>query len=272
MSNNNIISQENDQNQNDNSQQVQEPVVTTPNIDWSHFELWEKVKKLIKDLPEHFTSTISISGISATEVYSFGAVLGLTIEEEVVLALNNSRIDWDPNNEYSNYQFYRQAETFPDVLLKQIDGDDIIMGIELKSWYLLAKEGEPSFRFTVSPTVCSTQDLLVVVPWVLSNVLSGTPKVFVPYIKPAKYVAEYRNYWWQHIRKAASATDINFPESPTPYPTGREKISDHPVNDSGKNFGRIARVRLMDTYVQSFEDVKLLGKTIGQWRRFFKEN
>ena len=41
MSNNNITSQENDQNQNDNSQQVQEPVVTTPNIDWSHFELWE---------------------------------------------------------------------------------------------------------------------------------------------------------------------------------------------------------------------------------------
>ena len=51
------------------------------------------------------------------------------------------------------------------------------------------KEGEPSFRFTVSPTVCNPQDLMVVVPWVLSNVLSGSPEVFVPYIKSAKYIA-----------------------------------------------------------------------------------
>lgn len=268
LKNNNPTQQENQ----NNRPIVVAPTEILPAEDWQHLELWKRVKELLKDLPEHFSSTISVSGISAIEVYSFGAVLGLTIEEEVVSALNNSRSDWDSNNEYENYQFYRQAETFPDVLLKQIDGTDIIMGIELKSWYLLAKEGEPSFRFTVSPTVCNPQDLLVVVPWVLSNVLSGSPEVFIPYIKPAKYIADYRNYWWQHIRRADSDTDIIYPENPSPYPNGREKISDHPTNDSGKNFGRIARLGIMDTYVKSFEGTKLLGKTIEQWRKFFKDN
>ncbi len=258
---------------NDNQEnEIVAPTEELPEESWKNYALWQRVKEIFKELPEHFSSTISVSGISAVEVYSFGAVLGLTIEEEVVSALNNSRAEWDPENLYSNYQFYRQAETFPDILFKEIDGTDIIMGIELKSWYLLAKEGEPSFRYTVSPTLCNPQDLMVVVPWVLSNVLSGSPRVFIPYIKSAKYIAEYRNYWWQHIRNANSSTVINQPENPTPYPSGREKISDHPESDSGKNFGRIARVRIMDTYVNSFKGIKLLGKTIEQWRKFFKDN
>lgn len=248
-----------------------EPNEIRPQNDWEHLALWSRINKVLEDLPSLFSSTITVSGISVLEVYSFGAVLGLTVEEEVVMALNQSRIKWDPNNAYHNYQFYRQPETFPDILLKEIDGDKVIMGIELKSWYLLAKEGEPSFRYTVSPLVCNIQDLLVVVPWALSNVLSGHPTVFAPYIKSAKYVAEYRNYWWQNIRKAKSSTEINLPDNPSPYPSGREKISDHPVSDSGKNFGRIARVRIMDDYVKSFKNNKLLGKTIEQWRKFFKD-
>jgi hypothetical protein len=49
------------------------------------------------------------------------------------------------------------------------------MGIELKGWYVLAKEKEPSFRYKVTLTVCAPADLLVVVPWALSNVISGRP-------------------------------------------------------------------------------------------------
>ena len=78
-------------------------------------------------------STITISGINATELYSFGAVLGLIIEEEVVRTLNNLRQDWYPGEKYLDYIFIRQPETFPDMLLKKTDGDEIILGIELKS-------------------------------------------------------------------------------------------------------------------------------------------
>ena len=112
------------------------------------------------------------------------------------------------------------------------------MGIELKSWYLLAKESEPSFRFTVTPRVCNIQDLLVVVPWVFSNVLSGNPIIFSPYIESARYVAEYKNYWWQHVRKANDSTEIRSPVNCGPYPDARDNISDSPSEDRGKNFGR----------------------------------
>ena len=66
---------------------------------------------------------------------------------------------------------------------------DVALGIELKGWYLLSKEREPSFRYTVTPSACAPQDLLVVVPWHLKNVLSGEPVVYEPYIEQAHYVA-----------------------------------------------------------------------------------
>lgn len=63
---------------------------------------------------------------------------------------------------------------------------------------LSALEGEPSFRYTVTPSACAPQDLLVVVPWHLKNVLSGEPVVYKPYIEQARHVAELRNWFWTH--------------------------------------------------------------------------
>jgi len=88
------------------------------------------------------------------------------------------------------------------------------MGIELKGWYLLAKEGEPSFRFQVTPRACAIQDLVVVVPWELINVISGKPQVFAPYVENARYAAEYRNYHWQHVRTSDSDNRIKSPINP----------------------------------------------------------
>ena len=39
-----------------------------------------------------------------------------------------------------------------------------LLGIELKGWYVLSKEGEPSGRYKVTPAACAPQDLLVIVP------------------------------------------------------------------------------------------------------------
>ena len=97
---------------------------------------------------------------------------------------------------YQRHFFQRQAQVFPDVLLKaNRNGQEIILGIELKGWYLLAKEGAPNFRFTTTPDACSEADIVVVVPWVLNNVLSGTPTTYKPFVIQAKYAARYRNYW-----------------------------------------------------------------------------
>ncbi|WP_447859617.1 zinc ribbon domain-containing protein [Nitrospira calida] len=79
------------------------------------------------------------------------------------------------------------------------------MGIELKGWYLLAKEAEPSLRFQVTAAACAQRDLIVVVPWVLGNVISGSPILFEPFIESAKYAADYRNYHWQYICETDAA-------------------------------------------------------------------
>jgi len=99
---------------------------------------------------------------------------------------------WDPNGEYKLYNFIRQAQVFPDVRLETTapdvpEADRVLMGIELKGWFVLAKEGEPSFRYRASPAVCASQDLMVVYPWTLDEVVSGRPKLLRPFIEEARY-------------------------------------------------------------------------------------
>lgn len=200
--------------------------------------------------------------------------MGLTIEHEVVRTLNELRGEWDPNSKYADLIFVHRGEAFPDVGLASKSTNQIIFGIELKSWYLLAKEGEPSFRLKADPEACAPADLVMVVPWALSYVIAGTPEIYGPYVHQAKYVAEYRNYWWQYGRAAQSNANINRPNPlPKPYPPQRSIFSDDPVSDSGGNFGRIARIHtkeMMDDYVASFENLDMIGFELQAWRKFFK--
>jgi hypothetical protein len=165
----------------------------------------------------------------------------------------------------------RQSQTFPDVLLRRAgpgDGPEVVMGIELKGWYVLAKEKEPSFRYTVSPSVCQPQDLLVVVPWALSNVVSGSPVLFDPYVVEARYAAAYRNYHWEHLRQSTGDTGITLSTANTAYPVKSEQISDRANSDGGGNFGRFARTSLMDDYIAALNDDEIVGIPIWAWQRF----
>lgn len=241
-----------------------------PSKEWEHYELWERVKETLSVVPKHFKSAVTIGGVKATEIYTFGAALSATIEEEVVRTLNELRELWDPKAMYGSLNFVRQSEIFPDVLMLNRFTHEIILGVELKSWYLLAKEGEPSFRFTVTPDSCAKQDLVAIVPWVLTNVLAGSPEVFAPFVELARFIAKYRNHWWQDLREARGDTSIRSPKEARPYPKGREEIADVPAEDRGRNFGRIARIGLMDEYVRTFDDILLLGIKLRYWREFFK--
>lgn len=228
------------------------------------------MKETIDTLPSHFQATISISGIPATDIFALGALMGAAIEDNVVRALNKQRSKWDPDDTYENYEFKRQSEVFPDVRLRNIDTGEILMGIELKGWYLLSKEKEPSFRFRVTPLACAPQDLLVVFPWAFENVLSGEPQVFRPFVRLARFVAEYRNYWWQNVRTTSDDTRIKMPKVTNFYPEGREAIEDKPVYDAGNNFGRIARARIMDNFVKKCGRIELSGIEVQKWQDFFK--
>ena len=238
--------------------------------DWEHSRLHRDLREAIACLPMYFRTETHISGIMATDLHTLNTVLGATIEEQVVRTLNLVRNTWDPDERYSSYSFVRQAQTFPDVLLRKASTGDVLLGIELKGWYLLAKEAEPSLRFQATIGACARQDLIVVVPWVLGNVISGSPVVLEPFVESARYAAAYRNHHWQHVRRTKQHTGIEAPEGVTPYPNKSHRILDRPLADGGGNFGRLARTGMMDTYMRKLDDLQLCGIKTVYWREFLK--
>jgi hypothetical protein len=252
-----------------------EPTRQIPEEKWQ-LDLCKNVQEVIYSLPNCFSTETNIEGISVMDIFTLGSALGATIESQVVDTLNRLRNTWDESGNYRHYNFVRQAQTFPDVLLTKAVGSDnvphgdIILGIELKSWYLLAKEGEPSFRFQVTPDACAVTDLVVVVPWALSKVISGSPCIFTPYIESAKYAAEYRNYWWKNLRKSKTDPNITVPTGIYPYPKNSYPISDVPASDQGNNFGRFSRSGIMDKYIEQINGQSLCGIRADYWRDFFK--
>lgn len=244
-----------------------------PDESWEHYQLWTRVQDALRAIPDYFKSETNIEGILATDIFSLNALLGTTIEEQVVSTLNLMRPVWDPVQQYQTYSFVRQTQTFPDVLLrKQTDGQEVIMGIELKGLYLLAKEGMPSYRFTVSADACQRADMLVVVPWALFNVLSGTPVTYRPFIELARYAAEYRNYYWQHIRESRADRSLILAEGVGPYPVKSDRISDKAASDAGSNFGRIARYGIVDNYMTEMRGIEIRGIPANDWASFFKRH
>lgn len=246
------------------------PTRELPAPDAEHYQLYKDVREAISCLPIYFRTETHISGIMATDLHTLNTVLGATIEEQVVRTLNLIRNTWDPDEKYALYSFVRQAQTFPDVLLRKTSSDEILLGIELKGWYLLAKEAEPSMRFQATAAACAKHDLIVVVPWVLGNVISGSPILFEPFIESAKYAAEHRNYHWQYIRETKQDTGIEIRKEVAPYPSKSEQILDKPHSDGGGNFGRLARTGMMDSYMQKLDHVQLCGIKTVYWRQFLK--
>lgn len=253
-----------------------EPKRNPPQSNQVIYKVYERVREALFALPTYFRSDTSIEGILATDIFTLNAAFGATIEDQVVSTLNRMRDVWDPDEKFMYHRFVRQPQTFPDVLLKRDanrtdeNQSEILLGIELKSWYLLAKEGEPSFRFQVTPAACAKQDLIVVIPWALNNVISGYPKIFSPYVELAKYAAEYRNYWWESIRKTESSTEIVSPQNVSPYPQKSDEIADKPVYDGGNNFGRFARTGIMDNYLEIAKRESLCGIGAEHWLNFFR--
>lgn len=240
-----------------------------------------RVRSALFAIPENFRG-VEAPPLQAPDIHTLGAVLGSTIEQEVVETLNRlRRTTWDPEGELSGYRFVRQAQVFPDVVLKATDPDSvpqIRLGIELKGWYVLAKERMPNFRFKATPLSCAREDMLVVYPWGLSRVISGAAQVFPPWIVNARYAAEYRNWHWIHSMGSAdgsssadnrsvylSLVKAHYPES------GTEEHNDEASNDKGGNFGRTARTGLMAPFIdRAFKDEALAGVALGYWQRFLK--
>jgi len=238
-------------------------------------ELTQRVGGALLVLPGFFEFGTRIEGIDATDLFSLNSVLGTSIEVQVVHTLNRMRSIWDPDEEWVGYRFERQSQTFPDVrLVRRGTGQsEIAMGIELKGWYLLSKEGVPSLRFQTTPAACSPFDLIAVVPWHLSNVLSGTPVARETWVSSARHAAEFRNHWWEHVRESTDSRGISSPTGVHPYPTKDMQIADIPDYDRGGNFGRLARVTgLMTEFIASAKTQAAMGIPINDWILFLRRH
>jgi hypothetical protein len=254
-----------------------EPQEPTLDPDDPKTALNTRLRTALLGLPSYFDFEQPIGGINATDLFNLNNLLGASIEGKVVTALNGQRALWDPDGEWHGFVFERQSQAFPDVRLirKEVGAPPTIaLGIELKGWFLLSKEGKPSFRFPTSPAACADHDLLCVVPWYLDNVLSGNPVAATPYVVSAKLAAESRNYYWMYLRDVKNPDEdrsISTPSTAAPYPTKDTEISDVPAYDKGKNFGRVARSPgLMKPFITASNDIEVLGITIRDWYMFLK--
>lgn len=253
------------------------PVRTNgPASNWPHRKLYERVVDALHALPPRFRTGLKIAGISATDLFTLNTPLGAAIEQSVVDNLNSLRELWDPEEEYQLYSFVRQAQIFPDVRLETnapnvAPSDRVLMGIELKGWFVLSKEGEPSFRYKASPNACAMQDLLVVYPWRLSEVISGSPTLMRPFVEEAKYAAEHRNYYWQHLRGVTEeAGAVRLANVTSSYPNKGDTFNDEAVHDQGKNFGRVARGNLMTDFITALLQEQMSGIPARHWQTFLK--
>jgi hypothetical protein len=249
------------------------PEAIEPDAAWEHLDLYHSVRRALFALPSLFESDFEVTGVLATDLYSLSASLGATLEVQVVEGLNRIRNVWDPEEKYALYRFVRQPQTFPDVTLRASSPEldpQVLMGIELKGWYALAKEREPTFRFKVTPAVCQPQDLLVVYPWALTQVLSGSPRLFEPWVVSARYAAAYRNWYWEHGRETSDDPGIAISAVTAAYPVKSDQISDSAHYDAGGNFGRVGRYGIMNTYIVVLFEQRLAGIPLSAWQRFFR--
>lgn len=253
------------------------PVPSGGPQNWPHRALYDRVISTLYALPERFETTLRIEGVPAPDLFTMNSALGAAIEKSVVDSLNELRTMWDPDQLYADYAFVRQSQRFPDVLLRTSNPNPqhpaIILGLELKGWFVLSKEGEPSFRYKISPNCCAEADLLVILPWVFDSVVSGKPKLLDPIIAEAAYAARRRNYHWEWLRanpggEAQERRGVTPAEYVGTYPPKTARSSDVPVSDGGGNFGRVARCGAIDAEVDARLAAELLGIPADSWRRF----
>jgi len=196
--------------------------------------------------------------IPAADLHAANTPLGAVIEDSIPRTLNTLRTLWDPDRHYSAYALARQPQTFPDVPFRKMSGGsyETLFGIEVKSWYMLAKESEPSFRFYVIRDFCHPADVCVFYPWALDGAVSGKPILFRPLICGARKAARLRNVSWVAKAQDADWARIDAPAGPFRFnPTREDRFNDSAPRDMGNNMGRLAR-----TGVWTAEITRLLAE------------
>ena len=67
-----------------------------------------------------------------------------------------------------------------------------------------------------------------------------------------------------------NAAAVRTAEHQTPYPKKGDRFNDAAVQDSGGNFGRVARGGVMQDFIAELMEKPLAGIPLGAWQRFLR--
>jgi hypothetical protein len=148
-------------------------------------------EKQLKSLIGEEIPTVQLQSLDATEAPFLGQVvsklsplLGNLMENRIVSFLNNET--------RNNFLWKRQDPDFPDASLRHLNGEDTGYGFEIKAWYALSTE--LTGRFRESANLLAKKNVkVVVVAWMMSHIIYGTPKIIDVLIVDSKELAKDRD-------------------------------------------------------------------------------
>lgn len=135
-----------------------------------------RAEKTLRDLVGEELSTISISSPSPDEAVFLGQnisklspIIGNLMERRITHLLTEDETE-------HGMRWLRQDPLFPDALLVDSDGKSTNAGFEVKAWYVLSTE--LTGRFKESVNLLAGKDIrVVVVAWMMSHVVYGSPQI-----------------------------------------------------------------------------------------------
>ena len=150
-----------------------------------------KAEQKLKSLAGEEIPALTLNSLDASEAPFLGQIvsklspmIGNLLENRIVNFLNETQ-DQD-------HYWVRQDPDFPDALLKAKSGIDTGVGFEVKAWYALSTELTGRFRESVN--LLSGKNIkVVVVSWMMSHVVYGTPKILDVLVVDALDVAKSRD-------------------------------------------------------------------------------
>lgn len=136
----------------------------------------ERAEVLLQSLVGEKIPTISINSLDPDEAPFLGLItsklspmIGNLIERRITAILHDEEAE-------HGMRWVRQDPGFPDALLVDRDGNPTSAGYEVKAWYALSTELTGRFRESVN-LLAPRNVRVVVVGWVMSHLVYGTPTV-----------------------------------------------------------------------------------------------
>lgn len=151
-----------------------------------------RAEEMLKSLANETIETIRINSIESMDAPFLGLIvsklspmIGNLIERRITALLA------DEDAEHG-MKWLRQDPNFPDALLVDRDGQSTGVGYEVKAWYALSTELTGRFRESVN-LLAPRHVRVVIVSWMMSDLVYGTPTILDVLTVDALSVAEARD-------------------------------------------------------------------------------